>query len=188
VTGHGRGTVIAFVNQSGTPDAGVRVATLFFHAPEAHHRFELTPPLLLDEATELACTRTAQAGPEEERPDRLRQFVREWIGWMWPSTSQPSEESSQGQTQAQPESTHRPAASLDAVLSGVILRYDDRDGTALSVNRPASVAYDAYLISTRDGAMLWQAGLMRPKSPCSTTCCSWVAFSRVGACSKPARR
>jgi hypothetical protein len=77
VTGHGRSTVIAFVNQSGTPDAGVRVATLFFHALEAHHRFELTPPLLLDEATELAFTRTAQAGPEEERPDRLRQFVRE---------------------------------------------------------------------------------------------------------------
>jgi hypothetical protein len=72
VTGHGRSTVIAFVNQSGTPDAGVRVATLFFHALEAHHRFELTPPLLLDEAAELDFTRTAQAGPEEERPDRLR--------------------------------------------------------------------------------------------------------------------
>jgi hypothetical protein len=72
VTGHGRSTVIAFVNQSSTPDAGIRVATLFFHALEAHHRFELTPLLLLDEAAELAFTRTAQAGPEEERPDRLR--------------------------------------------------------------------------------------------------------------------
>jgi hypothetical protein len=74
--------IIAFVNQSGTPDAGVRVATLFFHTLEAHHRFELTPPLL------------------------------------------------------------------------------------------------------RSG----KPGLMRPKSPCSTTCCPWVAFRRVGACGKPARR
>jgi hypothetical protein len=157
--------IIAFVNQSGTPDAGVRVATLFFHALEAHHRFELTPPLLLDEATELAFTRTAQAGPEEQRPDRLRQFVREWMGWIWPSTSQPSEAPSQGQTQAQPESTHRPAAPLDAVLTGVILRYVDRDGTALSVNRPASVVYEAYLIGARDGAMLWQARFDETQKP-----------------------
>jgi hypothetical protein len=157
--------IIAFVNQSGTPDAGVRVATLFFHALEAHHRFELTPPLLLDEATELAFTRTAQAGPEEERPDRLRQLVREWMGWMWPSSSPPPEASSQGQTQAQPGSTHRPAAPLDAVLTGVILRYNDRHGTALSVNRPASVAYEAYLIGSRDGAMLWQARFDETQKP-----------------------
>jgi hypothetical protein len=64
--------IISFVNQSGTPDAGIRVANLFFHELETYHRFELTPPLLLDEATELAFTRTAQAGPEEERPNRLR--------------------------------------------------------------------------------------------------------------------
>src|ERR671924_1740478 len=67
--------IIAFANQSGTSDAGVRVANLFFHELEAHHRFEVTPPLLLDGATALAFTRTAQAGPEEERPARLRQFV-----------------------------------------------------------------------------------------------------------------
>jgi hypothetical protein len=157
--------IIAFVNQSGTPDAGVRIATVFFHALEAYHRFELTPPLRLDEATELAFTRTAQAGPEEGRPDWLRQFVREWMGWMWPSSSQPPEASSQGQTQAQPGSTPRPAAPLDAVLTGIILRYDDRAGTALSVNRPASVAYEAYLISSRDGAMLWRARFDETQKP-----------------------
>jgi len=36
------------------------------------------------------------------RPDRLRQFVREWVGWMWPSTAQASGETNQGQTPAQP--------------------------------------------------------------------------------------
>jgi hypothetical protein len=156
--------LISFVNQSGTPDAGIRVANLFFHELGTYHRYELTPPLLLDEATELAFTRTAQAGPEKDRPDRLRRFVREWMGWMWPSTSQASE-TSQGQTQAHSGSTHQPPPPLDAVLTGVILRYDDRDGHALSVDRPASVAYEAYLISARDGQILWRARFDETQKP-----------------------
>jgi hypothetical protein len=57
--------IISFVNHSGTPDAGVRLAS-FFHAElGSHQRFELPPPLLLDEETELAFTRTAQAIPED---------------------------------------------------------------------------------------------------------------------------
>jgi hypothetical protein len=103
--------LIAFANQSGTPDAGVRVANFFFHELDTYHRFELTPPLLLDEATELAFTRTAQTGPDKERPDRLRRFVREWIPQMWPSTAQPSQ-TSQGQTPARPGSTHQPPSPL----------------------------------------------------------------------------
>ena len=157
--------IIGFANQSGTPDAGVRVANLFFHELEAHHRFEVTPPLLLDEAMELAFTRTAQAGPEEERPDRLRQFVLQWLGGMWPSASQASGATDHGQPQAQPGSAPQPAASLDAVLTGVITRYEDRHGSALAVDRPASVAYDAYLISTRDGEMLWRARFDETQKP-----------------------
>jgi hypothetical protein len=157
--------IIAFVNQSGTPDAGVRVANLFFDELETHHRFDVTPPLRLDEATELAFTRTAQAGPEADRPDRLRRFVRESLGWMWPSAPQGSGATDRGQPQAQPGSMHQPAASLDAVLTGVILRYEDRHGSALAVDRPASVAYDAYLISTRDGEMLWQAHFDETQKP-----------------------
>jgi hypothetical protein len=157
--------IIAFANQSGTPDAGVRVANLFFDELEAHHRFEVAPSLRLDEATALAFTRTAQAGPEADRPDRLRRFVREWMGWMWPSTSQASEATDHGQPQAQPGSAPQPPAPLDAVLTGVILRYEDRHGNAQAVDRPASVAYDAYLISTRDGAMLWRAHFDETQKP-----------------------
>jgi hypothetical protein len=156
--------IIAFVNQSGTPDAGVRVANLFFNELNTYQRFELTPPLLVDEATELAFTRTAQVGPEEERPNRLRRLVFEWIGRTWPSTSHPAE-TSQGQTPTQPGSTNQPPPPLDAVLTGVILRYVDRDGHALAVDRPASVAYDAYLISARDGAMLWRARFDETQKP-----------------------
>ena len=156
--------MISFVNQSGTPDAGLQVANLFFHELNTYHRFELTPPLLLDEATALAFTRTAQAGPEEERPGRLRRFVYAWIGHIWPSTAQLSE-MSQSQALARPGSTHQPPPEPDAVLTGVILRYAQRDGHALSVDRPASVAYEAYLISARDGAMLWRARFDETQKP-----------------------
>jgi hypothetical protein len=54
---------------------------------------------------------------------------------------------------------------LDAVITGVILRYEDRDGHALAVDWPASVAYDAYLISARDGAMLWRARFDETQKP-----------------------
>jgi hypothetical protein len=54
---------------------------------------------------------------------------------------------------------------VDAVLTGVILRYEDRDGHALSVDRPASVAYEAYLIGTRDDAIAWRARFDETQKP-----------------------
>ena len=51
------------------------------------------------------------------------------------------------------------------MLTGVILRYEDRHGTALAVDRPASVADDAYLIRTHDGAMLWRAHFDETQKP-----------------------
>src|SRR5262245_56944109 len=77
--------IIGFINHSGTPDAGMRLASFFYTELDAYRRYEVTPPLLLDEETELAFTRTAQAAPEEERDGRLRQFVREWLGRVWAS-------------------------------------------------------------------------------------------------------
>jgi hypothetical protein len=153
--------IISFVNHSGTPDAGVRLASLFHAELDSHQRFELTPPLLLDEETELAFTRTAQAVPEDERPGRLRQFVREWLGRIWPSSSEQPQENP---SQPPPGSTQGPRP-LDAVLTGVITRYDDRHGTALLVDQPASVAYEAFLISARDGEILWRARFDETQKP-----------------------
>jgi hypothetical protein len=59
----------------------------------------------------------------------------------------------------------QPPASLDAVLTGVILRYEERGGHALAVDRPASVAYEVYLISARDGEMLWWARFDETQKP-----------------------
>jgi hypothetical protein len=153
--------IISFVNHSATPDAGIRLASLFYAELDGHQRFEITPPLLLDEETELAFTRTAQAGAEDERPGLLRQFMREWLGRLWPATSEPAPEDP-SQTAATSTQGPRP---LDAVLTGVITRYDDRQGNALLVDQPASVAYEAFLISARDGEILWRARFDETQRP-----------------------
>ena len=44
----------------------------------------------------------------------------------------------------------------DAVLSGTIYRWDERQGTGLAVNRPASVAFDLNLVRSTDGAIIWR--------------------------------
>lgn len=156
--------IIGFINNSGTPDAGTRLASFFYTELESHRRYDVTPPLLLDEEAELAFTRTAQAVPEEERSGRLRQFVRDWLGRIWPAGA---EEPAAGAVHAPPApGTPTPAQRpLDAVLTGVITRYDDRQGTALAVDHPASVAYEAYLISARDGEILWRARFDETQKP-----------------------
>ena len=48
------------------------------------------------------------------------------------------------------------AFSADAVMTGQIYRWQEREGKDYSVNRPASVAFDLYLIKPEDGAVLWK--------------------------------
>jgi hypothetical protein len=154
--------IISFANRSATPDAGTRLASLFYAELEAHQRFELTPPLLLDEEAELAFTRTAQTAPEDERPGQLRQFVREWLNRLWPAPD--AGQSPESSRQPSPEASQRPHA-LDAVLTGVITRYDNRQGNALLADQPASVAYEAFLISAHDGEILWRARFDETQRP-----------------------
>ncbi|HEN20633.1 MAG TPA: hypothetical protein ENN86_01330 [Desulfobacteraceae bacterium] len=44
----------------------------------------------------------------------------------------------------------------DALLAGFIYRWEEREGSDYAVNRPASVAFDLYLIRPTDGAILWR--------------------------------
>ncbi len=48
------------------------------------------------------------------------------------------------------------AFSADAVMSGYLYRWQEREGTDYAVNRTASVAFDLYLIRPDDGAILWK--------------------------------
>lgn len=44
----------------------------------------------------------------------------------------------------------------DAVLMGVVLRYEERDGTSWAANRPASAAFTAILFDVKSGEILWK--------------------------------
>lgn len=156
--------IISFVNQSATPDAGVRIANFFFDELESYQHYEVAPPLQLDEEMELEFTRTAQGAPDEDRPGRLRQFVRQWVGRIWPSAT-PQAAGRAPQTPAPTAPAGQSVPPLDAVLTGVITRYDDRNGSALAVDQPASVAYEVYLISASDGEILWRARFSETQKP-----------------------
>jgi hypothetical protein len=44
----------------------------------------------------------------------------------------------------------------EAVLAGYLYRWREREGSGFAANRPASVAFDLYLIRPSDGAVLWR--------------------------------
>jgi len=46
--------------------------------------------------------------------------------------------------------------SAEAVLTGHLYRWQERAGTEMSVKKPASVAFDLYLIESKSGAILWK--------------------------------
>ncbi len=48
------------------------------------------------------------------------------------------------------------AFSADAVLIGHLYRYREREGTDYAVDRPASVAFDLYLIGPQNGIIFWK--------------------------------
>ncbi len=48
------------------------------------------------------------------------------------------------------------AVSADVVLTGYLYRMHEREGSELRVGSPASVAFDVYLVSVKDGTFLWK--------------------------------
>ncbi len=47
--------------------------------------------------------------------------------------------------------------SAEGVLGGHVYRWREREGTDYAASRPASVAFDLYLMSSGDGVVLWKA-------------------------------
>lgn len=43
----------------------------------------------------------------------------------------------------------------DAILTGVVTRYEERIGGPVGIRKPASVGFEARLISAKDGTILW---------------------------------
>jgi len=47
------------------------------------------------------------------------------------------------------------ALNVDYVLVGFLFRFDERIGSSLGVEKPASVGYDLHLFRVKDGKMVW---------------------------------
>jgi hypothetical protein len=71
--------------------------------------------------------------------------------------------------------------SADAVLTGYLYRWREREGTDYAVNRAASVAFDLCLISTSDGAVLWKDGFDKTQKSLSENLFDFRTFLKSKA-------
>src|SRR4030042_50641 len=53
----------------------------------------------------------------------------------------------------------------DFVLVGIIFRFEERVGSSLGVEKPASVAFDLHLFRMRDGKKVWDGGFDETRRP-----------------------
>jgi len=69
---------------------------------------------------------------------------------------------------------------IDGVIMGEISRYSERRGTAISVSKPASVAFDIYLFSIESGTILWSASFNKTQRPLSENVLEMGSFLKGG--------
>ncbi len=141
--------VLPFEDRTGDPflppDTGVKLASFFYErlksfdiyklegpgAPEAAMvQIELVKPAIVPQGGEKGGER--REGPEEP----VEEAVPE------PRVLMP------GKMEQMP---------FDAAVTGVVTEYQEREGSWLSVLKPASAKFTVYLISLKDGETLWKA-------------------------------
>jgi hypothetical protein len=70
------------------------------------------------------------------------------------------------------------AFSADAVLVGYLYRWNERVGSDLAADRPASVAFDLSLIRPEDGVILWRGKFDKTQRSLSENLLEWDTFVR----------
>lgn len=68
----------------------------------------------------------------------------------------------------------------DAVLTGTVSRFRERDGRELGARAPASVAFELELVSTTSGAILWRGHFDKTQQPLSSNLLNFWMFWRSG--------
>lgn len=66
----------------------------------------------------------------------------------------------------------------DAVLGGYIFRWREREGTDFAASRPASAAFNLYLVRPADGKILWAAKFDKTQQPLSENLLDAKTFFR----------
>ncbi|MFQ5913656.1 MAG: hypothetical protein ACE5JS_10775 [Nitrospinota bacterium] len=170
--------VMPFRNATDSPDAGNKVAGFFYTELSTRKTYSVTPPVRLDKEEEIELefrvdpSRRAGTVNREENLRLLGRAVSKYLKTVQPYTttnrlifpgefpeSDPEEERTPltGEVRSPEVTAGEEIQALDAVVTGVISRYNNRDGNPLAAERPASVSFDIYLISVQDGKVLWSA-------------------------------
>jgi hypothetical protein len=71
--------------------------------------------------------------------------------------------------------------NADFVMVGTLFRFEERIGSSLGVEKPASVAFDLHLFRLRDGARVWDATFDETQKPLSDNLFQIGSFFRSGA-------
>jgi hypothetical protein len=68
--------------------------------------------------------------------------------------------------------------NADFVFVGYVFRFEQRIGSSIGVEKPASVAFDIHLFRMRDGKMVWERGMDETQRPLSENLLKVVSFFR----------
>ena len=70
------------------------------------------------------------------------------------------------------------AFGVDGVLLGWVFRYEERIGSAIAVERPASVSLAIHLVGVKEGRLLWRGFFQETQQPLSENILKFTAFLR----------
>ena len=70
---------------------------------------------------------------------------------------------------------------VDFVFVGYLFRFEERVGSSIGVEKPASVGFDLHLVRVRDGKVAWTARFDETQRPLSEDLRKFKSFMRRGA-------
>jgi hypothetical protein len=68
--------------------------------------------------------------------------------------------------------------NLDFIIVGFLFRFEERVGSSIGVEKPASVAFDIHLFRLRDGIEVWRGGFDETQKPLSENLLKIGSFLR----------
>jgi len=71
--------------------------------------------------------------------------------------------------------------NVDGVLIGFVFRYQDRQGNAYSIKRPASVAFEVHLISVKESRSIWKGTFVETQKSLSENVLKLPSFIKRGS-------
>ncbi|MBT3819791.1 MAG: hypothetical protein HOG04_00205 [Nitrospinaceae bacterium] len=169
--------VVAFRNESGVDKAGVQIANIFYEGLKPSARFEVhPPPPTEDDEIELEFRRHGarsegirnQASDSAWLKDKVNKFVSTvqpyltnieivYPGEYFEGRIEAPKKKITIDTVAKSSDKVGNEPPLDAVLTGVITKFRNRSGGPFAGDKGSHVTYTAYLVSTKNGEILWEA-------------------------------